>query len=293
MKGSDLYLPATLAAEQVVKDHAISALPVDPISLACKLGIEIVAKPPSASGVSGMLIRHGNAFVIAYATHIKSIGFQNFSIAHELGHYFLAGHIDAVLADDDIHESCAGFSSGDRYEMEADHFAAALLMPRTLFMSAMQVAGEGLTAIKQLASLCRTSLTATAIQYARCTPDSLAIVLSSGNSIDYCFMSTSLQDLEGLTWIRKGELLSNGTATFAFNQSPERIRHSDRIEETCNLQAWFGGEYSLSATEQIIGLGSYGKTLTVLYGPDIDEQVERIEEEEDLINSWRPRFRRR
>ena len=64
--------------------------------------------------------------------HIDNIGFQNFSVAHELGHYFLPGHIDAVLADGDVHESRAGFASGDRYEMEADHFAATLLMPRSV-----------------------------------------------------------------------------------------------------------------------------------------------------------------
>ena len=73
-----------------------------------------------------MLLRRGNTFGIAYATHINSIGFQNFSVAHELGHYFLPGHVEAVLANDDVHDSRAGFASGDRYEMEAEHFAATL-----------------------------------------------------------------------------------------------------------------------------------------------------------------------
>ena len=39
----------------------------------------------------------GNMFGIAYATHIDNVGFQNFSVGHELGHYFLPGHVDAVL----------------------------------------------------------------------------------------------------------------------------------------------------------------------------------------------------
>jgi len=67
------------------------------------------------------LICQGQNFGIAYATHIKSEGFQRFSIAHELGHYFLPGHIDAVLSDMDMHESRAGFTTGNKYEMEADH----------------------------------------------------------------------------------------------------------------------------------------------------------------------------
>src|SRR5262245_11620884 len=128
MKGSDAYWSATMAAEQVSRDYGIAAIPVRPVALARQLGIEVMAKPATTSGVSGMLLRFGNSFGIAYATHIDNAGFQNFSVAHELGHYFLPGHVDAVLRDGDVHESRAGFTSGDRYEMEADHFAAALLM---------------------------------------------------------------------------------------------------------------------------------------------------------------------
>lgn len=293
MKKPDLYGPATLAAEHVVTERGIAALPVDPLAVAKDRGIEVMAKPSSAEGVSGMLLRLGNSFGIAYATHIDSIGFRNFSVAHELGHYFLPGHIDAVLADDDVHESRAGFASGDCYEMEADHFAATLLMPRKLFMDAMRTAGDGLPSIQKLAEQCHTSLTATAIRYTRCTSDPMAVVLSSGSRIDYCFMSNALKEVEGITWIRKGELLSRATATFAFNQDPEHIRRADRDDDVSDLRDWFGGDRSLSITEEVIGLGRYGKTLTVLTAIDIDEQIEEIEEEMDLVDSWTPRFRRR
>jgi hypothetical protein len=289
---SDLYFPATLAAAEVIKERGITALPVEPIALARGLGIEVMAKPASAQGVSGMLLRLGNNFGIAYATHIDSIGFQNFSVAHELGHYFLPGHIDAVLADGDVHESRAGFASGDRYEMEADHFAASLLMPRLLFMDAMRTAGDGLKAIEKLAGLCQTSLTATGIRYAQCSRDPMAVVLSTGDRINYCFMSDALKAVKDLNWIRKGEGLSRGTATFAFNQDSERVRRADRTEDTSDLQDWFAGDHTIQITEEVIGLGDYGKTLTVLTALDIEEKLEEIEEEENLNDSWAPRFRR-
>ena len=50
-------------------------------------------------------------------------------MAHEIGHYRLPGHIDAVLNAQGRHFSKAGFRSTDRYEQEADQFASALLMP--------------------------------------------------------------------------------------------------------------------------------------------------------------------
>ena len=291
MSRDNLYFPATLAAEKVVKERGISALPVDPIALAQDLGIKVVAKPASAQGVSGMFLRVDNKYGIAYATHIANIGFQNFSVAHELGHYFLPGHPDAVLADGDVHESRAGFTSGDRYEVEADHFAASLLMPRLLFMEAMRMPGKGLAAIEKLANLCRTSLTATGIRYVQCSRDPLAIVLSTGNQINYCFMSDVLRERKDPNWIRKGTLLPRNTTTFAFNQDVERVGQAARTGGTSDLQDWFGGDHSIPITEEVADLGSYGKTLTVLTALDLEERLEEIEEEENLIESWTPKFR--
>ncbi len=184
-----------------------------------------------AQGVSGLLLRHGNTFGIVYATHINSIGFRHFSVAHELGRYFLPGHIDAVLADDaDPHASHAGFASQDHYELKADHLAATLLIPRRLFTAAQRTAGEGLPAIEKLATRCRTSLTATAICYTRCTRDPVAVALSCGGRIDCCFLSDALKDMEGISWIRKGAGLSRDTVTFTFNQDPGFICGADRDE---------------------------------------------------------------
>lgn len=296
MSRTDPYSSATIAAaaaERVVKERSLSVLPIDPIALARDLGIMVMQKPARTQGVSGMLLRYGNTFGIAYATHIGSIGFQNFSVAHELGHYYLPGHIDAVLSNSDVHESHAGFASGDRYEIEADHFAATLLMPHALFTKAMSTAGDGLPAIESLAEQCCTSLTATAIRYARCAREPVAVVLSTGTRNLYCFMSDALKDVKEFNWIRKGEGLSNDTVTFTFNQNPDNIRRAERDEGTTDLQNWFGGGRSLSATEQVIGLGNYNRTLTVLTALDLEEQIEDLDEERELDESWTPRFRRR
>ena len=120
----------------------------------------------------------------------------------------------------------------------------------------------------------------------------MAIVLSTGTKINYCFMSDALKEVKGFSWIRKGEPLSTATTTFSFNQDPERVCRADRAEDTADIRDWFDGDLSLSITEQVIGLGNYGKTLTVLTALDIEEQIEEIEEDESLVESWRPRFRR-
>ncbi len=175
--------------------------------------------------------------------------------------------------------------------MEADRFAAGFLMPRHLFFPALERAGQGLAAVEGLATLCKTSLHATAIRYTQCTRDPVAIVVSVGNRIDHCFMSDALKVVDGIDWIRKREAVPHTTPTFGFNQDPENVRRALRIEESSNLQDWFGGRRSIAINEDVIGLGSYGKTLTVLYDiavPDAEDE----EDEESLMESWTPRFRR-
>jgi Zn-dependent peptidase ImmA (M78 family) len=288
---SDLHAFAAVAAEQIIKGMNLS-LPIDPISVARGRGIEVVAKRLAGGGVSGMLIRFGDEFAIAYATHIDSTGFKNFSVAHELGHYFLPGHPDAVIdSANGAHTSRAGYSSTDPYEMQADRFAAGFLMPRYLFFPALEDAGEGLAAVEHLATRCCTSLHATAIRYAQCTRELAAIVISSGSRIDHCFMSESLKSVRGIDWLRKRAAVPMGTATHAFNKDPENVRNAVRLEESCYLQEWFGGNRSVSINEDVIGLGNYGKTLTVLYGIDLPD-AEEEEDEAALIESWTPRFRR-
>lgn len=280
---------ARLCGEETAVEFGFTALPVDPFEIAQKVGITVQAKPDTAIGVSGMLLKHGNNFGILYATHIDSEGFQRFSVGHELGHYFLPGHMDAVLKNG-VHESRAGFASHDPYEMEADQFSAGLLMPRKLFTPAMRHAGEGLAAIEHLANLCKTSLTSTAIRYVQCSSDPVAIVISHGSNIDYCFMSDTLKEVDGIDWIRKREAISKDAPTFAFNQDAGKVRQGARIQATANLQDWFGGRRSIEISEDAIGLGGYGKTLTVLYGMDIPDEDE--DNEDDLVESYTPRFRR-
>jgi hypothetical protein len=292
MRNSDSEIKlrqARLCGEEKAAEFGFTALPVDPFKIASAVGITVQAKPGSAIGVAGMLLKHGNSFGILYGTHIKSEGFQRFSVGHELGHYFLPGHIDAVLKND-LHESRAGIASNNPYEMEADQFSAGLLMPRKLFTPAIRKAGDGLAAIEYLAGLCNASLTSTAIRFTQCSTEPVAVIISTGKNVDYCLVSDTLKEIDGIDWIRKRELMSRNAPTFDFNQNVGKVRQPARVQGTSNLQDWFGGRRNLEINEDVIGLGGYGKTLTVLYGIEINDEDEA--NEDDLLESWTPRFRR-
>ncbi len=278
---------ATRRAEKLVRDEGLTTLPIDPKAFAAAHGIEVTAKPADAKGVSGMLISvpGTNNFVIAYATHISNEGFQRFSIAHELGHYFLDGHLDHLLGTSDIHHSRAGFGSGDKYELQADHFAAGLLMPTQLFVPVMERAGLGFQAIETLRTECVASITATAIRYAQLCEEPVAIIVSSGSRIDYWFASDTFK-YSGFTWPRKGDPLSLKTATAEFNKDPQRVATATKWQQSATIRDWFGDGPDREIAEDVVGLGSYGKTLTVLFAehswPDEED------EEDEELGAWNP-----
>jgi hypothetical protein len=280
--------------ETCAKEQGYTALPVDPIAIALKNDIDVQPKPDAAEGVSGMLLRHGNEFCIVYATHIASEGFQNFSVGHELGHYFLEGHVDHVLKNG-VHVSEAGFTSTDPYEMEADQFAAGLLMPDTLFKAALRRRDAGLGTVEAMAGLCRTSLTATGIRCAELSDDALAVIISTRNAIDFCFLSSPMKMLPQLSWLRKGTPVPAGTLTARFNADHRRILGGDRATDEIDVMDRLGGTRSASVTEEVVGLGRYGKTLTILSSEIIGQELPDLDDEsedDDLRERWTPRFRR-
>ncbi|MGA4047922.1 ImmA/IrrE family metallo-endopeptidase [Ralstonia nicotianae] len=275
---------AEQVAEKIVRDEGLT-LPINVLSLAAARDIHVVAKPASAQGVSGMLIRSGEQFAIAYATHIKSEGFQRFSIAHELGHYFLEGHPEAVFRGGDVHESRAGFGSSDQYELEADHFAAGLLMPSHLFDAAAGRYSDGLEAVKGLAGDCKTSLIASAIRYAQLTDAAIAIVVSHGSTVDYCFASGSMRRTKGYRHLKKGAVLPRQSLTRDFNQDQKNVESASENDDSTELNLWFHTDDEVAASEEVIGLGDYGKTLTVITADIVDD-------DEDTERGWHaPRFK--
>ncbi len=262
--------------QTLLEREAVKSFPVDPFAIAERHEILVQAAPGSRDGVSGLLVRRGNRFGILYGTHISSEGFQRFSVAHELGHYFMPGHVEAVLGNGNAHESHAMGDTNNPYEDEADAFAATLLMPRRLFASALCHMDDGLSAVEALSSQCRTSLMATANRYADVASIPAAIVVSQGGAIVYCKMSSALRDFRGLTWIRRGTPLPPRSTTARFNLDRSQIASASKAKGVASLKEWFGGPYDLEVIEEVKGLGEYGRTLTVLtmdtFADELDER---------------------
>src|SRR5688572_20623786 len=112
-----------------------------------------------------------------------------FSIAHELGHYFLEHHHAYLSHGGKTHASIGEFRSNVSIEREADAFAASLLLPSHLLSPIVNAQALSLTRIQQLADTFETSLTSTAIRSVQLSHFPCALAAIRQGSIVWMFPS--------------------------------------------------------------------------------------------------------
>ena len=282
-------------AEKTLQDEGLLTLPVDLKKLAKSRDIAIEKMPSNEGGVSGMLLRHGNSFGILYNTNDSNYGFQRFSIAHEFGHYFIPGHVDEIFKADEEHRSRAGFVANDRYEREADHFAASLLMPKNLMQEVTRDRNDGFDAIEAMKEKAQTSLTASAIRYIDITETATAVVSSCGGIVDYCFMSDVLKAQRGIEWCKKGSSIPMRTVTATMTEQGTGLSPGLKDDGETDVSRWFSSNNETIGVEEVVCLDNRGRILTILTFPDLLDEAFMDEDDhsdEAVKERWTPRHHR-
>ena len=124
--------------EDILSRYRVKSLPVPVEKIAQSLGAELRYEPFEAEEghLSGMLFREADRVVIGVNSS-DSLVRQRFTIAHEIGHFKL--HQNPVyvdtLADIMMRNDLSG-KAVDRKEIEANTFAAELLMPTKMIRQA-------------------------------------------------------------------------------------------------------------------------------------------------------------
>lgn len=137
---------AERAAQRVLEDHDALTVPVVVEEVARALGAD-VRREPFEGDVSGMLLRDGRRTLIGLNQRHPETR-QRFSLAHEIGHLVL--HRGKPLFVDhtvrvDLRDGRSATGT-EREEIEANAFAAQLLMPEELILEAVEsLQAEGAT----------------------------------------------------------------------------------------------------------------------------------------------------
>lgn len=123
-----------------------------------------------------------------------------FTFAHELGHYFIDEHREALLkGKTPVHPSITNFSSKNLVEIEADFFASSLLLPENRIKSDCFKKKFNFKLIETLATKYKTSITATAIKLMTLDKHPIMLICSINGRIQWFKYSHDFP----FKWLRK------------------------------------------------------------------------------------------
>lgn len=273
-------------ADEVAKDSGLLNFPFNPYETASIEKIHIEARH-DMQGATGAIFLTDDTVIF----HPKNMseGLLNFTLGHELAHYFLSGHPEQIIADGGKHFSRGGVFSTKKpmIEKEADFFSANFLMPDRLTTRLLEKNESGLDGILCLHETARTSITSAAIRASQCDPYPIAMVMvSKDGRVDYTFPSRSFRDSIPTRGLTRDSFVPSVSP--AYHMSCNTGTYSgEREQRISNSKEWFG-EGNKRIDEECYHLGPYG-TLVILTG---EEKWEEDDEEEELIESWTPRFKR-
>lgn len=151
-------------ASSILSEFKINTAPIDIKKVAKNKGVTI--KPYDlGDNVSGMLLIKNGDGIISY-NPTESVVRQRFTIAHELGHFLLHKRTQDIFVDKQfqVHFRDENSATGqDIQELQANAFAAAILMPKELLVTEIKKHNFDLgdeSAMKELAKLFNVSLQA-------------------------------------------------------------------------------------------------------------------------------------
>lgn len=106
------------------------------------------------------------------------------------------------------------------------------------------------------------------------------MIVSSGNQVEYCFISEALEAIRGVRRIANKSVLPSGSCTARFNSTPGKMSYGSQEGAWTSLDDWFDDAPQIEMKEDVVGLGGYGKTLTVLFTDQV-LNAEGVDDDED------------
>jgi hypothetical protein len=202
-------------ASEILEAAGLLSAPVDLFALAAQESPRLAVKSGDFRDCfDGRLEYHAahDRFILFFNTKYDRIPGEHhprtrFSIAHELGHFYLDEHRAFLMQGGQTHSSTSEFAVDDIVEREADAFGAGLLMPEKLIRPLVNQGEPTAERIKNIAEHFRTSLLSAAIRSVFVSDFPCEIVGVRNGLVAWCFSSDAL--IEGRCYpLPKGPLQS-------------------------------------------------------------------------------------
>lgn len=242
--------PADVAWEIIRTCRLNNQIPVDLHAIAKKFNISIEASNTIDSEGWILCPQDRKWASIKYKKGI-SLGRQRFTIAHEMGHYFLK-NLDVI-------ENSCFVNDGQKNENEraADEFASNLLMPEKLVRQKIGVKIKGIEDVLKINQAFEVSQTAAAIRLVQLSSQSCAVISAREGIIKWGYSSSALY-----LRVKKDEKLSRSSQALKLTRSEGSVPLSNAVATKCEY--WFHGNMTGKFWEQSLKIFP-GETLSLIW----------------------------
>lgn len=217
------------------------------------------------SHFDGMLVRDGVDFHIHVNEskgNYEGSKRSRFTISHELGHFFLEEHREAMKADNySPHASNFSLNHENPIEIEADYFAACLLMPKTKVREFTGRREFSLDIIKEVSDSFNVSVHAATRRFIDIGTHEIFVVFSRDNKVLYYDKS---EDFPKLPFkFKVGASLPKHTVAFEYFNVDRKYSKKEQIYADC----WFSPNYPVNRKlfEQCLYSDSYGFAMSIIW----------------------------
>ena len=205
----------------------------------------------SKSGMSTIRVKSG----------IKNLGRRRFALAHEIGHRKLHRRFHPNMNCSEI--DLSGFTK-KRLEIEANYFAAELLMPTRMFQPQCIEGEPSIYRIRRLSEEFQVSVTAAAIRFVEeCNHYCVVVFSKNGIIKGWRDRADRYNDFSRRFWIPVRNRVHEGTVTWRCLIGEQHSSEMGRVDPTCWLPE--SSHRDVELREQSISLGPDRGTITLLW----------------------------
>lgn len=278
---------AAACARDVLETLGISGAPLCPLAIAATESPQLVAIGDDfEDAFDGQLEYHSDQdrFLLFYNTKYDDgapPGVHHprtrFSIAHELGHYFLEHHHSYLRSGGRSHGSRSEFLANELVEREADSFAAALLMPEALMAPRVNSGELSPALLRELSDTFGTSLISTAIRAVRLSHFPCALIGIRGGALGWQFQSDCLVEYGCYPRPRSSPIPESAIRQWGLFSSQAEVKPAIDTPLTSWFRTYDDRRTEVEATEYYLPVGSMD-TLVVLL---VMDEADFLELDED------------
>lgn len=270
IKRSERLQEISELAQSVADDHCPHT-PIEPLKIIQELGITYNFGHYNDTFDGLLECKKGKFHIYCNLDRVEHAGSPRarFTLAHELGHYFIDEHRNALVNGlVPAHSSFCDYESNNIVEREADHFASNLILPKHRFIKAAKKETIGLQGILSISQKFRTSITSTTIRYIDEALEKAVVIKWDEEGYQWKWISSELFNSGLKKTIESTDDLIKGSATWKIMNEHDPFP-DEFFSVGSTVSSWFpyiGGGWQKNELiiEEAISLGKFGM-LTMLY----------------------------